>query len=323
MPPPTATLGTKIKVQLKLALTRLRMLQSRDASLTKSSHRSVAQLIEAHKLDSAAIRVESIIRADILTELHEILELYCELLLARFPLLDSAPQVPASSGGGGGGKTVAVCDPGLEEAVKSIIYAAPRTEIKELGVLRVLLGEKFGKDFVAKAAEGLSGGVSEKVVRRLAVESPKQELVDGYLQEIARAYGIEWARGTADEEQPAGAELDLLVDMADEGGAEGGESDGGALKELESLSGASSSPSAPVTSPPRSSAASPPGQPSTYVQGSSPGDAQRLRQRPEPKAAESKSLAKEVKADAPPPPSSGISTLSELEKRFAALKKIG
>ena len=287
------------------------MVQSRDASLTKSSHRSVAQLLEAHKLDSARIRVESIIRADVLTEVHEILELYCELLLARFPLLDAS----GVTGNGGkkkvGEEAVVTCDPGLEEAVKSIIYAAPRTEIKELGVLRVLLGEKFGKEFLAKAMEGAPGGVSEKVVKRLSVEPPKPELVEGYLEEIASAYGVVWAGSAKRKEE----ELDLLVDTGEEDG--GGDEGGQALKELEFLDEtAASSP------PPRHSAASQPTKPASASPESGPKEADRGAS---PKATEMKPVLKQKSTAEPPPApaSGGVPDLTELERRFAALKKLG
>ena len=153
------------------------MVQKRDEALAKNQRRLMAQLLEAGKVDSATIRVENIIRSDIINELHEILELYCELLLARAGLLE-AP----------------ICDAGLEEAVKSIIYAAPKTEIKELQQVRVLLAEKFGKEFVHQAMENTDGRVSEKVVKKLSVTPPKLELVAGYLEEIARAYGVNWPR---------------------------------------------------------------------------------------------------------------------------------
>lgn len=291
------------------------MVQSRDASLTKSSHRSVAQLLEAHKLDSARIRVESIIRADILTEVHEILELYCELLLARFPLLD------ASGYNGNGGKKkageepVVTCDPGLEEAVKSIIYAAPKTEIKELGVLRVLLGEKFGKDFLAKAMEGVPGGVSEKVVKRLGVEPPKPELVEGYLEEIASAYGVAWAGSAKRKEE----ELDLLIDTGEDEG-DGGDGGGQALRELEFLDDASA-----PSPPPRPSAASPPSKPAS----ASPDSGSKLKEPDRgasPKATEMKPMSKPNKSTPEPPPapaSGGVPDLTELERRFAQLKKLG
>ncbi|GAP84896.1 putative increased sodium tolerance protein 1 [Rosellinia necatrix] len=176
MPPP---LVARLKVQLKLSIARLRMVQQRDEAIGRSQRRAMAQLLEVGKIDSARIRMENIIRSDITNELHEMLELYCELLIARAPLLDSS-----------------TCDPGLEEAVKSIIYAALKTEIKELHQVRALLVEKFGKEFALAAIENSEGGVSKKVVKKLSVTPPKPELVQGYLEEIAKAYGVDWPKGT-------------------------------------------------------------------------------------------------------------------------------
>ncbi|KAI1081829.1 DUF292-domain-containing protein [Whalleya microplaca] len=179
--PPSATLITKLKVQLKLSIARLRMVQQRDEAMGKTQRRAMAQLLEVGKIDSARIRVENIIRSDIATELHEILELYCELLLARAGLFEGP-----------------TCDPGLEEAVKSVIYAAPKTEIRELQQVRALLAEKFGKEFVLSAMENSDQKVSPKVVKKLSVTPPKEELVQGYLEEIARAYGVDWPKRPKD-----------------------------------------------------------------------------------------------------------------------------
>ncbi|KAI9674170.1 MAG: hypothetical protein M1817_001988 [Caeruleum heppii] len=174
---PSSSLVGKIKMQLKLAISRLRMVQQKEAAIAKQQRRAMAGLLEAQKTESALIRVENIIRTDIQTELHEILELYCELLLARAQLLE-APQ----------------CDPGLEEATKSIVYAAPRTEIKELHQVRQLLVEKFGKEFALQAMENSDEKVSERVLTRLRVEPPKKELVVEYLEAIAEAYGVDWPK---------------------------------------------------------------------------------------------------------------------------------
>lgn len=122
--------------------------------------------------------MENIIRSDIDTELLEILELYCELLLARTGLLE--------------GKD---CDAGLEEAVKSIIHAAPRTDVKELQQTRQLLVEKYGKEFALKAMENSDGKVAERVLKKLEVKPPDPELVTLYLKEIARTYGVNWPKG--------------------------------------------------------------------------------------------------------------------------------
>ncbi|PSS25894.1 hypothetical protein M430DRAFT_95231 [Amorphotheca resinae ATCC 22711] len=173
---PSSSLIAKLKVQLKLSIARLRMVQQKDEAVSKQQRRAMAQLLEIGKVESAKIRVENIIRSDITTELHEILELYCELLLARTGLMESP-----------------TCDPGLEEAVKSLIYAAPRTDIKELQSVRALLVDKYGKEFALQAMEP-DAHVSEKVLKKLAVTPPSQELVNGYLEEIARTYGVDWPK---------------------------------------------------------------------------------------------------------------------------------
>jgi vacuolar protein sorting-associated protein IST1 len=204
----------KLKVQLKLSIARLRMVQQKDEAVSKQQRRAMAQLLEAGKVESAKIRVENIIRSDITTELHEILELYCELLLARTGLMESP-----------------TCDAGLEEAVKSLIYAAPRTDVKELQNVRALLCDKYGKEFALVAMENSDEKVSEKVLKKLTVTPPSQELVNGYLEEIARTYGVDWpkkAKGDLgdppdfvddDDENPSGgqAQKELEAPLAADG----------------------------------------------------------------------------------------------------------
>ena len=104
-----------------------------------------------------------------------------------------------------------VCDPGLEEAVKSLIYAAPRTDVKELQNVRVLLVEKYGKEFALKVQNEPVGEVSEKVLKKLEVTPPREELVVGYLEEIARTYGVNWPPRAEtveedDDENPSGGQ---------------------------------------------------------------------------------------------------------------------
>ncbi|KAG9249247.1 regulator of Vps4 activity in the MVB pathway-domain-containing protein [Calycina marina] len=196
---PSSTLIAKLKVQLKLSIARLRMVQQKDEAVSKQQRRAMSNLLETGKIESAKIRVENIIRSDITTEVHEILELYCELLLARTGLMESP-----------------TCDAGLEEAVKSLIYAAPRTDVKELQNVRALLVEKYGKEFALQAQNEPEGNVSDKVLRKLAITSPREELVVGYLEEIARTYGVNWPPKSPgespdfeddDDDNPSGEQL--------------------------------------------------------------------------------------------------------------------
>lgn len=73
--------------------------------------------------------------------------------------------------------------------------------------MRALLVEKFGKEVALASMEG--EGVAERVERKLRVETPKPELVDAYLTEIARFYGVPYgdpepAQEEDDDDEPSG-----------------------------------------------------------------------------------------------------------------------
>ncbi|PYH48320.1 DUF292 domain protein [Aspergillus saccharolyticus JOP 1030-1] len=99
-------------------------------------------------------------------------------------------------------------DAALDEAAAVIFYAWPRFphEVRELTILRNLLGERYGKDFMALAQDNKLEDVKvpERLVKGLRVRPPTGELVDSYLAEIARAYGVRWGSSSSvDGEVPA------------------------------------------------------------------------------------------------------------------------
>ncbi|KAI0778674.1 DUF292-domain-containing protein [Trametes elegans] len=194
--------SAKAKVQLRLGVQRLRTLQEKKNAQAKSSRRDIALLLEKGKVETARIKVENIIHEDVYVELLELLELYCELLISRFGLLDQSTREP---------------DPGVSEGVCAIIYAAPRTELKELHILRDILMQKFGREFSIAVMENKDGCVSERVTRKLDISTPSSALVDAYLSEIAKGYGIAWS-----PPKPASADSD----REDGGGPDGGVKEG-------------------------------------------------------------------------------------------------
>lgn len=97
-------------------------------------------------------------------------------------------------------------DAGLDEAAAAIFYSWPRfpREVRELTTLRTLLTDRWGKDFAALAQDNKATvTVPERLVKRLRVKPPSVELVESYLHEIAKAYGIVWPR----EQIPENKEL--------------------------------------------------------------------------------------------------------------------
>lgn len=109
----------------------------------------------------------------------EIVEMFCDLLLARFGLLTQMKEL----------------DAGIAEQVSSLVWVAPRlqADVAELKVIAELLTAKYGKPF-AEAARTASGDhhVSEKLMHKLAVQAPPKLLVEKYLIEIAKIYHIEY-----------------------------------------------------------------------------------------------------------------------------------
>ncbi|KAG8810138.1 hypothetical protein FRC17_003076 [Serendipita sp. 399] len=181
--------AAKTKVQLKLAVQRLRTVQEKRESLAKSARRDIATLVERNKLETARIKVEGIIHDDIHVELLEILELYCELLTARFGLLDTSAKEP---------------DPGIYEAVCAIVRAAPHTDIKELHILREMLMHKFGREFSIAVMENKDDCVTPRVMRKLVVDTPPSVLVEAYIEEIARGYGVPYVPIDKDDDDDDG-----------------------------------------------------------------------------------------------------------------------
>ncbi|KAL7412476.1 regulator of Vps4 activity in the MVB pathway-domain-containing protein [Mrakia frigida] len=175
MPPWNAP---RAKVQLKLSIQRLQLLQDKKTALTKQTRRDIADLLSKSKLETARVRCEVVIGDEITVELLELLALYSELLLARFALLENSPATEP--------------DEGIKEAVCSLIFAAPRTEVRELQVLRDVLVHRFSRDFALSAIENRDSCVNERVAKKLAIFRPPPTLIDAYLDEIARTYGVKW-----------------------------------------------------------------------------------------------------------------------------------
>jgi len=215
------------------------------------------------------------------------------------------------------------CDAGLEEAVKSLIYAAPRTDVKELQNVRSLLVDKYGKEFALQAVDNSDEKVSEKVLKKLAVTPPSQELVNGYLEEIARTYGVDWPKKPKedlgeppdyvddDDENPSGgqAQKELEAPLQADGGVLGKK-----VKEREELSRATPprnfGPSSPLRVNPPS--------PSTdnlhpRVKGAAPLDLKPT------KKMQDVSTGRGTQSKGPV--GGTIPDVDELAKRFAALKK--
>lgn len=198
----------KLKTNLRLAINRLKLVEKKKTEMALKSRGEIADFIAEHKEDRARIRVEHIIREDFLVEAYELLEMYCDLLLARFGLIQQMKQL----------------DDGIAEAVISILWAAPRvaTDISEFKIISDQLTLKYGKPFAEAARANqleFPAKVAPKLIAKLSVQAPPKLLVERYLIEIAKSAGIPFTPdpNVMREDEVAAAEQ-MLIDFKNQGG---------------------------------------------------------------------------------------------------------
>lgn len=177
----------RLKTCLRMCVQRLRYAQEKQQALAKQDRRHVATLLSQNKEQMAYFRVESLITNDIHVELLEILELYCELLLARINIVNSIEnELDLVSNH---------IEDGINEAVRALVYSSVLyvPEVKEMAQLRDLIMFKFGKEFILGVQDDKTG-VPEKVVKKCIPDLPPEPLVVMYLQEIAKTYEVPYTK---------------------------------------------------------------------------------------------------------------------------------
>lgn len=192
--------ANKLRTNLRLAINRLKLMEKKKTELAQKARKEIADYIGAGKDDRARIRVEHIIREDYLVEAMELVELYCDMLLARFGLIQSMKHV----------------DEGLMESITSIIWVAPRmtTDVPELKTVSDQLCGKYGKEFGKQARSDEMHTVNERLIHKMRVEAPPKILVERYLIEIAKSHNIPYE---PDASILNGEQIeDLLVQLDDD-----------------------------------------------------------------------------------------------------------
>ncbi|XP_030038768.1 IST1 homolog isoform X2 [Manduca sexta] len=189
---------TKLKTHLRLGINRLKLLEKKKTELASKARKEIAEYIASGKIERAKIRVEHIIREDYMVEAMEIVEMYCDLVLARFGLVTQMKEL----------------DEGLAEAISSLIWVAPRmhTDIQELKVISDLFTAKYGKIYADACRNESVNTISDKLKHKLSVQSPPKILVERYLIEIAKNYNVEYTPDEQVMREEQGRDA-LLIDI--------------------------------------------------------------------------------------------------------------
>ncbi|GAB4848333.1 hypothetical protein Ancab_003025 [Ancistrocladus abbreviatus] len=87
-------LRAKCKTCLNLAISRIKLLQNRRDVQLKQMRKEIAQFLQTGQEAIARIRVEHVIREQNIWAAYETLEMFCEFVLARVPILESQRDCP-------------------------------------------------------------------------------------------------------------------------------------------------------------------------------------------------------------------------------------
>ncbi|KAL5080789.1 hypothetical protein RYX36_009210 [Vicia faba] len=178
--------ASKCKTLLKLSIPRIKLLRNRREIQLKNMRREIAKLLETGQEATARIRVEHIIREENMMAAQEILELFCELVSVRLPIIESQRECPLD----------------LKEAISSICFAAPRcADLPELLQVQLQFATKYGKEFISAATELRPDcGVNRQLIELLSIRAPSPEKKLNLLKDIATEHELEWDPATSEIE---------------------------------------------------------------------------------------------------------------------------
>ncbi|KAF9622263.1 hypothetical protein IFM89_030305 [Coptis chinensis] len=170
--------SSKCKTMAKMVTARIKLLRNKREVVVRQMRRDVALLLQSKQDATARIRVEHVIREQNIMAANEIIELFCELVVARLSIIAKQRDCPAD----------------LKEGISSLIFAAPRcSDIPELQQLRTIFEKKYGKEFVNAATELRPNcGVNRTLIEKLSVRTPTGEVKLKLMKEIAKEYQIAW-----------------------------------------------------------------------------------------------------------------------------------
>eukprot|EP00026_Physarum_polycephalum_P002599 Phypoly_transcript_02606.p1 GENE.Phypoly_transcript_02606~~Phypoly_transcript_02606.p1 ORF type:complete len:857 (+),score=143.36 Phypoly_transcript_02606:95-2665(+) len=165
--------STKLVMLLKLAMNRLTLHRNKTAEQGNVHKKEIADMLEQGKEEQARVRTASVIQEDYLTEVINMLLLYCETIINRVKIMEGQKTCPVD----------------VKEAVCSLIFAAPYLEKQqELIKARGILLKKYGPKFPEECVN--CNCVNPKISTRLSHKPPDDSLISYYMNAIAKKHNV-------------------------------------------------------------------------------------------------------------------------------------
>ncbi|KAK7343790.1 hypothetical protein VNO77_12825 [Canavalia gladiata] len=170
--------ASKCATLLKLTIPRIKLLRNRREVQLRQMRMDIAKLLEAGQEATAHVQVEHVIREENMMAAQDIIQLFCEIIVVRLPLIQSQRECPLD----------------LKEAISSVCFAAPRcADLPELLQVQLLFATKYGKKFVSAATDLTPDcGVNRQLIELLLVQAPSPEKKLNLLKEVAVEHKLHW-----------------------------------------------------------------------------------------------------------------------------------
>ncbi|VAH62719.1 unnamed protein product [Triticum turgidum subsp. durum] len=168
------------EIALKMAMARIKLLRNKKEVQVRQMRREVAQLLDG-------TQVEHVIREEKFMQAYDLIEVYCELIVARMSIIDSQKTCPID----------------LKEAIASVIFASMRcSDVTELADVRKNFTSKYGKEFATSALEVRpDSGVNRLVIEKLSAGAPDVQTKTKTLSSIAAEHNIKWEPKAFEEQK--------------------------------------------------------------------------------------------------------------------------
>ncbi|ORY15519.1 DUF292-domain-containing protein [Neocallimastix californiae] len=166
----------KAKLLLNECIKRLKILQKKIESKNNEAKKEISTYLEKGKVTNARIKIDHIIREDYNIESLEVLIMYCETMISNLGFITQSTELDRS----------------IAKAVKTIAFAAPRYDIKELHEIHKELVNKYGMEINEVKNDNSENEIHPKIYNFFKNKDISETLANKYLTEIANIYHIDW-----------------------------------------------------------------------------------------------------------------------------------
>jgi vacuolar protein sorting-associated protein IST1 len=166
----------KVKTSLSKSRIRMDLLRNKIQNNVAVEQRQIGNLLKERKDEAARIKVENVIRQEVMSEALQLLDTFCSLLLSKIPLITETKSCPNE----------------LKEAITTLLYGMSHVDVPDLEQFRTHITRKYGKEFITAAMENRDHAVNQRVMVKLnsSVNTPEPYLCVMYLKDVAAKFGI-------------------------------------------------------------------------------------------------------------------------------------